>query len=121
NQFESLGAAREWRSGPPWVASRRSRGLFEMEYFRHLVASEGDEVSLAGFLKLNGDETDALVMTLFLRDLSAEHGVRTVPRAEDHPLAKLRYLEFRGGRLPSGNSLEELLARRPVIKTVDGQ
>ena len=92
-----------------------------MEYFRHLVAAESQDVSLAGFLKLNGDETDALVMTLFLRDLSAEHGIRTVLRDEDHPLTKLRYLEFRAGKLPSGNSLEEMLARRPVIKKVDGQ
>ena len=121
SQFETLAAARDWRSGPPWFASRRSLGLFEMEYFRHLVGAEGQDVSLAGFLKLNGDETDALVMTLFLRDLSAEHGIRTVLRDEDHPLTKLRYLEFRAGKLPSGNSLEEMLARRPVIKKVDGQ
>ena len=120
-QFEALAAAREWRSEPPWIASRRSRALFEMEYFRHLVAVEGADVSLAGFLKLNGDETDALVMSLFLRDLSVEHRIRTVLRDEDHPLTKLRYLEFRAGRLPSGNSLEEILARRPVIKKVDGQ
>jgi hypothetical protein len=119
--FEALGKAREWRCDPPWVAGRRSQGLFEMEYFRHLVAAEGEDISLAGFLKLNHDETDALVMTLFLRDLSQEHGIRTSLRDEHHPLAKLRYLEFRAGRLPSGNSLEEMLARRPVIKKVDGQ
>ena len=81
-EFEALGKARDWRSGPPWAASRRSQTLFEMEYFRHLVAVEGADVSLAGFLKLNGDETDALVMTLFLRDLSQEHGIRTSLRDE---------------------------------------
>ena len=61
------------------------------------------------------------MLTLFLRDLSAEYGIRVVLRDEDNPLAKLRYLEFRHGRLPSGNALEEMLARRPVIKKVDGQ
>lgn len=62
-----------------------------------------------------------LVLMLFLRDLSAEYGGRVVFRDEDNPLAKLRLLEFTRGRLPSGNSLEEMLARRAVIKKVDGQ
>ena len=121
SQFERLAAARSWRGDPPWAASDRSPGLFEMEYLRHVRESEGADISAAGFLKTGGDETDMLVLTLFLRDLSAEYGLRTVLRDEDNPLAKLRYLEFRRGRLPSGNSLEEMLARRPVIKKVDGQ
>ena len=120
-QFEALGAAREWRSGAPWLATKSSPGLFEMEYLRHLREAEGADVSGAGFLKLAGDETDALVITLFLRDLSAEYGVRTVLLDDDHPLTKLRYLEFRAGRLPSGNSLEEILGRRPFIKKAMGQ
>ncbi len=120
-QFKSLGAAREWRSGPPWIASQLSRDLFETEYFRHLQAAEGPEVSAGGFLKMAGDETDALILTIFLRDLSAEYGIRAVLRDEDHPLSKLRLLDFRRGLLPSGNALEEMLARRPVIKKVEGQ
>ena len=121
SQFERLAAARSWRGDQPWAASDRSSGLFEMEYLRHVRESEGADISAAGFLKTGGDETDVLVLTLFLRDLSAEYGLRTVLRDEDNPLAKLRYLEFRRGRLPSGNSLEEMLARRPVIKKVEGQ
>ena len=120
-QFQQLANARDWRSDPPWLATSNSTGLFEMEYLRHLRAAEGNDITGAGFLKLAGDETDALVMKLFLRDLSAEYGVRVAMRDDDHPLAKLRYLEFRAGRLPSGNSLEEMLARRPVIKKVMGQ
>jgi hypothetical protein len=103
------------------VATERSTGLFEMEYLSHVREAEGESVSAAAFLRTGGDETDALVLMLFLRDLSAEYGVRVVWRDEDNPLTKLRYLEFRHGRLPSGNSLEELLARRAVIKKVDGQ
>ena len=121
SQFEELAGAREWRSDLPWLATSDATGLFEMEYLRHLRAADGEDISGAGFMKLAGDETDALVMKLFLRDLSAEHGVRVAMRDEDHPLAKLRYLEFRDGQLPSGNSLEEMLARRPVIKKVMGQ
>jgi len=120
-QFDSLAAARSWRCDRPWIASSYSRGLFEMEYFRHLQAGEGGMVIAAGFVKMAGDETDALIITIFLRDLSAEYGVRILLIDEDHPLAKLRRLEFVRGRLPTGLSLEEVLAKRPVIKKVAGE
>lgn len=120
-QFEQLADSRPWRGDRPWVASDRSTALFETEYLRHVREADGEQVSTAGFHKTGGDETDVLVLVLFMRDLSAEYGVRVVWRDDDNPLAKLRYLEFRHGRLPSGNSLEELLSRRAVIKKVDGQ
>jgi hypothetical protein len=120
-QFEMLAGARAWRCGSPWVASSESRGLFEMEFFRHLKNEEGRELSAAGFVKMAGDETDALIITIFLRDLSAEYGIRTSIRDEDHPLAKLRRLDFDSGRLPGGLSLEDVLAKRPVIKKVEGE
>jgi hypothetical protein len=120
-QFASLAELREWRSGPPWIATSQSRGLFESEYLRHLRMHESDEVAAAGFLKMAGDETDALILTFFLRDLSAEYGLRVGLRDPDNPLAKLRTLDFRSGRLGSGLSLEETLARRPVIKKVRGE
>jgi len=120
-QFDALGGVRAWRCGQPWVASSRSRGLFEMEYFRHLENDEGRQLSAAGFVKMAADETDALIITIFMRDLSAEHEIRTSIRDEDHPLAKLRHLDFRFGRLPSGQSLEDVLAKRPVIKKVEGE
>jgi hypothetical protein len=120
-QFASQAELREWRSGPPWVATSRSRGLFESEYLRHLRLHEGDDIAAAGFLKMAGDETDALILTFFLRDLSAEYGVRVSLRDADNPLAKLRTLDFSAGRLISGLSLEEALARRPVIKKVRGE
>src|SRR5207237_547665 len=120
-QFARLASARAWRGDEPWIATDRAHGLFEMEYLRHVREAEGEEVSAAGFLKVGGDETDVLVLMLFLRDLSAEYGIRSSLRDEDNPLAKLRHLEFRRGRLPSGNSLEEMLARRAVIKKVGGQ
>jgi hypothetical protein len=120
-QFELLASARAWRCGQPWVASSQSRGLFEMEFFRHLKNDEGPGLSAAGFVKMAGDETDALIITIFMRDLSAEYGIRTSIRDEDHPLAKLRHLDFKMGRLPSGQSLEDVLAKRPVIKKVQGE
>ncbi len=119
-QFESLAEARTWRCNPPWIASAYSRGLFEMEYFRHL-RNEEPSVGAAGFVKMAGDETDALIIAIFIRDLSAEYGIKASMKDEDHPLAKLRKLEFQAGRLPSGRALEDVLAKRPVIKKVEGE
>jgi uncharacterized protein DUF87 len=120
-QFEALAAARTWRCEPPWVASSHSRGLFEMEFFRHLMLEDVVGTSAAGFVKMAGDETDALIIAIFMRDLSAEYGITTTLKDDDHPLAKLRRLEFDHGRLPNGQSLEEILAKRPVIKKVQGE
>jgi len=121
DQFGVLASARGWRCGEPWVASSQSRGLFQMEFFRHLKNEEGMGLSAAGFVKMAGDETDALIITIFMRDLSAEYRIHTSIRDEDHPLAKLRRLDFASGRLPSGQSLEDVLAKRPVIKKVEGE
>src|SRR5437899_5419875 len=120
-EFELLAGARTWRCGRPWIASSQSRGLFDMEFFRHLKNEEGKALSAAGFVKMAGDETDALIITIFMRDLSAQNGIRTSIRDDDHPLAKLRYLDFESGRLPRGQSLEDVLAKRPVIKKVEGE
>jgi Helicase HerA, central domain len=120
-QFDALASARSWRCEPPWIASPLSRGLFEMEYFRHLKIEDVANTSAAGFVKMAGDETDALIIAIFMRDLSAEYGIKTTLKDEDHPLAKLRRLEFDHGRLPNGQSLEEILAKRPVIKKVQGE
>jgi hypothetical protein len=120
-QFAELSQQRPWRGDKPWVATSRSRGLFESEYLRHLRLAEGAEVAAGGFLKMGGDETDALILVLFLRDLSAEYGVAVSIRDDDNPIAKLRQLDFRSGRLPTGRSLEETFARRPVIKKVEGE
>jgi hypothetical protein len=119
-QFEALAGARTWRCNPPWIASSYSRGLFEMEYFRHLHNAE-PAATAAGFVKMAGDETDALIIAIFMRDLSAEYGIMASMRDEEHPLAKLRRLQFQSGRLPTGQALEDVLAKRPVIKKVEGE
>src|ERR1051326_6233806 len=121
-QFEELAAARTWRCDRPWVASSFSRDLFSMEYFRHAQAAGEGDLSAAGFVKMAGDETDALIITIFLRDISAQYETTTVTlRDADHPLTKLRSLDFVGGRLPGGLTLEDVLAKRPVIKKVEGE
>ena len=40
---------------------------------------------------------------------------------DENPIAKLRYLEIRQGRLPSGMPIEDVLAARPVIKKMEGE
>src|SRR5260370_36999350 len=89
-EFEALAAARAWRCGSPGGASSQSRGLFEMEDFRHLENDEGNELSAAGFVKMAGDATDALIIAIFMRDLRAEYGVRASITDADHPLAQTR-------------------------------
>lgn len=118
--FAGLRRARTWRGDPPWLALPGSTSLFEMEFLRHVRAEE-EGISGAGFFELRGDETDVLMLVLFLRDLSAEFGLHVSVHDPDHPLSKLRSLDFRGGALPSGNSLEQLLSRRPMTKKVDGR
>src|SRR5437870_6029818 len=86
-QFDLLANARAWRCGAPWIASSQSRGLFEMEFFRHLRNEEGKTISAAGFVKMAGDETDALIITIFMRELSAVYGIRDSIRVEDLTLA----------------------------------
>ena len=120
-QVEALAAVRVWRSEPVWMATTLTRDLFQSEYFRHLVAAGGEDITAGGFLKMQGDETDALVLLFFLRDLSAEYGVRAVWRDDANPLLKLRFLEFRHGLLPTGQTLEDHFAKRPIIKKVAGQ
>ena len=53
--------------------------------------------------------------------MDRQYRIRTSIRDEDHPLLKLRRLDFDAGRLPRGQSLEEVLAKRPVIKKVEGE
>src|SRR5438445_3297252 len=112
DQFGERASGRGWRCGAPWVASSQSRGLFQMEFSRHLKNEEGKGLSAAGFVKMAGDETDALIITIFMRDLSAEYGIRTSIRDEDHPLAKLRRLDFESGRLPGGQSPQDGRGKR---------
>ncbi|HVB76613.1 MAG TPA: hypothetical protein VNI34_02195 [Candidatus Nitrosotalea sp.] len=119
--FSRLAEGRTWSGEPPWLATPGSGDLFAREYLRHVRQEEGEWVGSAGYLKLGGDEIDALIAVIFLRDASAQMELRVTVQDDLNPLAKLRRLEFVGGRLPSGNSLEEMLARRPVIKKVDGQ
>jgi hypothetical protein len=126
SRLAELTALRDWRGDVPWLADARSSGLFEMEYFRHAVDAARREfpdlpaLSAAGFVRLRGDETDALAVLFVARELSEEFGVAVTVRDPDNPIAKLREVDLRAGRLPDGAPLEAILVARPIYKRLPG-
>src|SRR6267143_2116825 len=102
-RFRRLAELREWRGDVPWLADARSRDLFSMEFFRHAqIAAEAETrtlgpLSAAGFVRLRGDETDALALLFVLRDLSERFGTTITIRDPDNPIAKLRSIDLCAG------------------------
>lgn len=119
-QALEFAASRDWRGDRFWLATPLAVDLFGMEYFRHARIDEGASLAGAGFIKLRGDETDALATLFFLDRCSQHFGSRVVIKDEDNPIAKLRHLEIRAGRLPSGMPIDDVLVARPVIKRMEG-
>jgi hypothetical protein len=125
-RFHDLVASREWRSDVPWLADPTSRGLFEATYFADAALADLWEypelppLSAAGFVRLQGDETDALAVLFVARDLSETFDVWVSVRDPENPIAKLRDVRLRKGRLPDGSPLEEILVARPIYKRLPG-
>lgn len=125
-RFADLAASREWRDQTPWLADAGSSDLFGQLFFDHVAAVEAREhpelrpLSAASFLRVAGDETDALALVFMLRDLSERFGLRVTVRDPDNPIAKLRTIQLVGGRLPDGAALEAILVRRPIFKRLRG-
>jgi hypothetical protein len=114
-------ASRTWRGDQFWLATPQTTDLFTAEYFRHALEEEGPALSAAGFLRLLGDETDAIASLYFLNDVSQRFHGRAVLKDDENPIAKLRHLDIRQGRLPSGMPIDDVLAARPVIKKLEGE
>src|ERR1700737_2706888 len=110
--------SRAWRGDAFWLASDHSTDLFAMEYFRHARNEEGSALSAAGFLRLLGDETDAIATLYFLNDVSQRFHARAILKDEENPIAKLRQLDIRQGRLPSGMPIGDVLGAPTGIKQV---
>jgi hypothetical protein len=124
-RFHQLTTGREWREQRPWLADQRSAGLFEQLYFADAAEHDGDapsgrRLSAAGFLRVAGDETDALALVFMMRDLSERFAVGVVVRDPENPIAKLRRIELSKGRLRDGAALESILVRRPIFKRMRG-
>ena len=127
-RFTDLATSRDWRDEPPWLADSLSRDLFPQLYFDGARVQADREatglpaLSAATFVRIVGDETDALALMFMLRELSEKFGVICVIRDPDNPIAKLRSIDLRSGRLSDGRQLEEILVRRPIFKKLrDGQ
>ena len=74
------------------------------------------------FIRVAGDETDALALVFVLRDLSERFSCRVDIRDPDNPIAKLRIVDLVNGRLADQRALESILVRRPIFKRMrDGE
>ncbi len=111
-----LAAQREWRHDPMWLATDASHGLFEMEYLRHARLSTAGPLLGAGFVRIQGDETDALAVLFTLVALTQRFGGRVQLRDEENPIRKLRALELADGAPLGGRSLDELMVAQPIRK-----
>src|ERR1700694_5313999 len=80
--------SRAWRGDIFWLATENTTDLFTMEYFRHARNEEGLNLSAAGFLRLLGDETDAIATLYFMNDVSQRFHGRAVLRDEENPIAQ---------------------------------
>ncbi|HVA22506.1 MAG TPA: hypothetical protein VNN74_10500 [Candidatus Micrarchaeia archaeon] len=113
-------AARSWRTEPMWLATDDARGLFEMEYLRHVRLEADREVVGAGFVRPGGDETDALAALFILVELTREFQGRAEWRDDGNPIRKQRWLVLNRGEPAGRQSLDELMVARPVQKRLPG-
>jgi hypothetical protein len=127
-RFAELISSRDWRDQLPWLADASSTGLFGQLFFAQELAAElrdhpeRDDLSAAGFIRIAGDETDALALVFVLRDLAERFSCRVEIRDPDNPIAKLRKVNLINGRLADQRALEEILVRRPIFKRMhDGE
>lgn len=111
-----LAAAREWRSEPMWLATDSSRGVFESEYLRHLRLDRLEQVLGAGFVRLAGDETDALAVSYGLLQACFELGGKVVLEDPDNPIGKQRQLEMIEGSVTGPRSIDDLMVSGPIFK-----
>lgn len=109
-------ASRSWRSEPLWLATDDSQGLFHSEYLRHLRLDAGEPIFGASFVRLAGDETDALAVCFGLLQLTARLGGRAEVTDPENPIRKQRRLELIEGRLSGSRSIDEVMVAGPIFK-----
>ncbi len=115
-RVEAFATTRVWRIEPMWLATDASRGLFEMEYLRHLRLAVDEPLVGAGFVKVAGDETDALAVYFGLLELSQRLGGRVMVSDPDNPIRKQRQVQMVEGRLVGSRSMDELMIAGPIFK-----
>jgi hypothetical protein len=127
-RFAELVRRRDWRDGHPWLADDHSPDLLPQLFFddQRTASSRqepaADPLSAATFVRVLGDETDALAVLFIFRDLSERFALSVELCDPDNPIAKLRRVELERGTLPGGRPLEAVLVRRPIFKKLpDGR
>ena len=117
-RFAALVEGREWRDGTPWLADGRSPDLLPQLFFDQALAEAGPAsgLSAATYVRIAGDEADALALAFIARELSERFEVRVELRDPDNPIAKLRHVVLDRGRLPGGAALESILVRRAIYR-----
>lgn len=120
-RFSQMAASREWREGTPWLADRESRDLLAQLFFDQAeaearLADDRRPLSAATFVRIAGDEADALALVFIARDISERFSAEVDLRDADNPIAKLRHIELVDGRLRNGHPLESILVRRAIYR-----
>ena len=120
-RFGELVAGREWRDGTPWLADPGSRDLLPQLFFDHALTEarargDGRQLRAATYVRIAGDEADALALVFIGRDLSETFDVEVTLHDPDNPIAKLRQVRLVGGNLSSGAPLESILVRRAIYR-----
>lgn len=121
HRFSELVEGREWRDGTPWLADAASRDLLAQLFFDQALqqarrSKDDRPLCAATFVRIAGDEADALALTFIARDISAELDVDIEVSDPDNPIAKLRRVELVRGRLRNGAPLESILVRRAIFR-----
>jgi hypothetical protein len=116
----SFAASRSWRSEPLWLATDRSKGIFEMEYLRHLRLDCQEPIFGGSFIRLAGDETDALAVCFGLLRLTREMGGRVVVADPDNPILKQRRLALVEGKVSGPRNIDEVMISGPIFKRLPG-
>ncbi|MGH7608827.1 MAG: hypothetical protein ACREOD_02620 [Candidatus Dormibacteria bacterium] len=109
-------ATRSWRSDALWLATDASRGLFEMEYLRHLRLDVREPVLGASFVRLAGDETDFLAVCFGMLRLTGQLGGRVELSDPDNPIRKQRRLTLVEGQVSGPRDIDEVMVARPIFK-----
>ncbi|HEY8756210.1 MAG TPA: hypothetical protein VIN65_07670 [Candidatus Dormibacteraeota bacterium] len=121
HRFSEMAGSREWRDGTPWLADRGSRDLLAQLFFDQAqaqarLADDRRPLSAATFVRIAGDEADALALAFIARDISERFSAEVELRDADNPIAKLRQIELVDGRLRNGHPLESILVRRAIYR-----
>lgn len=120
-RFGELVGGRDWRDGTPWLADHASRGILPQLFFDQAraeaaAALDDRQLNAATFVRISGDEADALALAFIARDISDRFGAEVEMRDPDNPIAKLRLVELVRGRLRNGNPLESILVQRAIYR-----